>query len=373
MDTLNRLIVFALFCVCAQAAFGHGSAQTSVRLNVDTTGAEVRVELTMPDLMKMVGGGLSAQIESAPEDLRDFALEYQGEVQKHIKLVDATNQILSPTSAWAQLPDFSAASVRNLGLEQQRIEVVLAYHFDRPPETLAVFFDLGQDHHGTPVYADCILRQQGEMTMLPAKLGPGFPLQFTFVWDEPIQPISELSDLQQASLGWRNRPVVSYLQADGERVTWTVMGPLSAWGEFAVDLSRMSDRQLAATLAERFVVRSADAPLERVAVHAARFPLNTFDYRMGRHVPRGQPDTTLLRLDMSFAADAEAEWLEAACLKFPDLSPRIFLSAWLAERAELFEVLQLEANSLRWAVTHAKQFSSHMSAPLEVDTNYLTN
>lgn len=369
MDTLKGLVYVALFCVYAQVVHGHGAAQTSIRLNVYESRAEVRVDVTMPDLMKMVGSGVVSQVESTAHDLREFALEYQGEVQKHFKLIDDTNVVLLPVTAWAQLPDFSAESVQNLGIDQQRIEVVLTYAFDTPPATLAVVFELGQDHHGEPAYADCILRQNDEMTMLPEKVGPGFPIQFSFVWDEPVQAINELSDLEQASIGWQNRPVVSYLQAKGDEVIWTVVGPLSAWGESADDLSRMSDRRLAEVMAEGFTMQSADAPIELLRAQAARFPLNTFDYRRRRHVSRGQPDTTLLRLEMTFAGSDESDWLQAACLKFPDLSPRLFLSAWLPARDESFAILHADADSFRWSPADSTELSRHVSSELRDDAD----
>jgi hypothetical protein len=257
MDTIKRLVCLAFFCAFTQLVYGHGAAQTSIRLNVHETRAEVSVDVTMADLFQMAGREAAAKIESAPQDLREFALEYQGEVQQHFKLINDANTVLLPANAWARLPDFSADAVQNLGIDQQRIEVVLTYTFETAPASLAVLFDLGQDHHGEPVYADCILRQKDEMTMLPGKVGPGFPIQFSFIWDEPVQSIHELSDLKQASIDWRNRPVVSYLQDDGEQVVWTVMGPLSAWGESAADLSRLSDRKLAEVLSAGFVLRNA--------------------------------------------------------------------------------------------------------------------
>ncbi|MGZ0656649.1 hypothetical protein ACWPKS_13680 [Coraliomargarita sp. W4R72] len=369
MDTFKRLVYLALFCVLPAVVHAHGPAQTSIRLNVYESRMEVRIEVTMPDLIKMAGGEISSTIASAPAELRQFALEYQGEVQQHFKLIDDTNQVLIPTSAWAQLPDFESKSIQNLGIDQQRIEVVLGYDFNAAPESIAVVFDLGQDHHGEPAYADCILRQNDEMTMLPEKVGPGFPMQYRFIWDEPTQPIHGLSSLQQASIGWQNRPVVSYLHDDGAHVVWTVMGPFSAWGEFAADLSRMSDRKLAQTMAEGFIIQSADGPLKQLRAQATRFPLNTFDYRMGRHVARGQPDTTLVRLDMTFAAGSEPAWLEAACLKFPDLSPRLLLSAWLAGRAETFAVLDEGTDSFRWVPADSSELSRHVSSELRSDAD----
>ncbi|MDQ8194402.1 hypothetical protein QEH59_08190 [Coraliomargarita sp. SDUM461004] len=371
MDTIKRLVCIACFCVFAQQLFAHGPAQTSVRMDVYEDRAEVRVDVTMPDLMKMAGDALAAEIESAPRNLREFAIEYQGEVQKHFKLIDDSNEVLLPTNVWAQLPNFSDQSVQNLGIDQQRIEVVLAYALDTPPASLAVMFDIGQDHHGEPAYADCILRQRGEMIMLPAKVGPGFPIQFAFVWDEPLQPIHKLSSLEQASIGWENRPVVSYLQQDGARVRWSVIGPLSAWGESAYDYSRMSDHKLAQVLAAGFAIHEPTQALKRSNVAVARFPLSTFDYRRGRHVARGQPDATLVRLDMTFSMDAEAQWLEAACLRFPDLSPRLFLSAWLEGRGETFEVMHAVADSFRWEPASNNQLSRHVDSESRNDADLL--
>ncbi|MDQ8207763.1 hypothetical protein QEH52_09595 [Coraliomargarita sp. SDUM461003] len=349
MDTFFRLFLVACCSVVAPWVHGHGAAQTSIRLNVYEAQLEVRIEVTMPDLIKMVGQELSSEMATAPEALRQFAFEYQGEVQKHFKLVDADNRVLLPSSAWAQLPDFDSSAVQNLGLEQQRIEVVLGYLFESPPQSLAVVFDLGQDHHGAPVYADCILRQNDEMTVLPAKVGPGFSIQYAFVWDEPVQGIHAMSNLDAASIGWEYRPVVSYLYDEGSRVKWSVVAPLSAWGEYAYDLSRMPRHVLADTIAAQFQLSAAGVVLPMQDVEAVCFRMNTFDYQRGRSVRGGDPENMMLRLDMTFESPTvEADWLEARCIDFPALSPRMFLSAWVESQGEDFQVLHPEANSFRW-------------------------
>jgi hypothetical protein len=348
----------------ASAAHGHGAAQTSIRLNVYETHMEAYLDVTIVDLVKMAGGDIANIFETASDGLRQFAVEYQGEVQKHFKLIDGVNQILIPSTAWAEIPDFKDKSVQNLGIDQQRIEVVFGYVFETPPESIAVVFELGEDHHGDPVYADVVLRQGGEMTMLPEKVGPGFSLQFEFVWDEPVQPIHTLSDLSQAGIKWQNRPVLSYLHADEMQVTWAVVAPLSAWGERAFDLSQMPSDLLAETLSEGFALRSDEGTVERLRSTAKCFAIDTFDYRMGREIFGGKPEETLVRLDMVFDTSSVASDLEAVCLDFPESSPRLFFSASVRGEEEVFHVLHPGADHFRWDPTLAHNFSYQEIAPV---------
>jgi hypothetical protein len=97
-------------------------------------------------------------------------------------------------------------------LLQKVVDIVLRVPHAEAPQSLTfwqLFGDRGVFH---PIHADLLVRQQGELLMLPPALSPGFPARLWFNWTTPPPPIAKMTSLAGVTPGWKNRPANARLR-----------------------------------------------------------------------------------------------------------------------------------------------------------------
>ena len=243
------LSLLAGLLLAAHAARGHGRIQTHVTADVREESAKVVINAAWIDLA-LAAGMAWEDFADLPEEVREDVLRTgMRTFADRFFLLDETGERLAAKPPEMELPE-TGGPLPTPGPEQRQGRVTLVFPFAGPPGELLFWQRFGSAkpnelypddaHHSLldrhdfseealpaiPIQSILTIRQNGEMAMLPAEFGPGFPVRFSISWTDDFVPLAHRESLRSAAARADNRPPNGRLTVEDNAVVWRVVAPL---------------------------------------------------------------------------------------------------------------------------------------------------
>ncbi|MEX0326241.1 MAG: hypothetical protein AB3N33_09165 [Puniceicoccaceae bacterium] len=279
---MNRVLPFLILLVLPSLLEGHGRNSTSIRADVRKDEIRIAISAVVVDLLELTGTTVA--------DWEKLSTDEQGQILRHgsgllverIRVV-ADGELLPPAGSFEiNLPDEESGPDRWLPANQQSVSINVRHPLSSAPEDLVFWANFVTGSAGAGFPAQILLRQDGELLMLPAGIGIGLPLAVSLDWDALPEPLAERAGLSSSVAGWRNRPVNAILTLSPEEVGWRVFVPAKLLLE-KLSLSRDSDTEMIKEfMASHFSLSIDGEPLERGTISFRTYSMSAHDIAHGR-------------------------------------------------------------------------------------------
>jgi hypothetical protein len=223
--SMARVLTLIILLALPSLVDAHGRNSTSIRADVQEGGVRVVINAVVIDLLQLTGTS-TADWEGLPLNEREGILRQgAGMMVARFRLVADKTLLPSVKGVEINLPDVESGPGRWLPVNQQSVSIALDYTLTSAPGELVFWVNFVAGPSGAALPAQILVRQDGELLLLPVGIGMGMPLALAFDWEREPEPLAEQTRLGSAVSGWQNRPPNSFLEFSGKEVTWRVFVP----------------------------------------------------------------------------------------------------------------------------------------------------
>ncbi|MEX0331121.1 MAG: hypothetical protein AB3N64_06825 [Puniceicoccaceae bacterium] len=278
---MNRVLPLLILLVLPSLLEGHGRNSTSIRADVRKDEVRIAINAVVVDLLELTGTTL-ADWESLSTDERGQILRHGSELLVGRIRVVADGELLPPAGSFEiNLPDVESGPDRWLPANQQSVSIGVKHSLSSAPENLIFWANFVTGSKGGGFPAQIIIRQEGELLMLPAGIGIGLPLAVSLDWISRPVPVAEQTGLSSSVAGWRNRPVNAILTLGHEEMSWRVFIPARFLLE-KLSLSREPDIEtIKDFMASHFSLSIDGEPMERGSISLRTYSMSAHDIAHG--------------------------------------------------------------------------------------------
>lgn len=339
-----------MLVILTSEALGHGRNSTAIGADVAESGAVVRIDAVVIDLL-LVGGVSLREWRELNAEERGQLLDKSARLMAGRFRLNAEERVLDPLSVEVDIPDLASPVMRRIGLDQQSVPIVLRYNFDSPPSMLTFWQNFDAGNSTEPIYAQLLIRRSGNMVMLPAELGKGFPVSFPFDWAREPQPLAHRRSLQSAACNWQNRPANGRLEVSEKEVRWTVYVSLEAMLAGS-DIKIGDDWVQLREQLESMLYLKINGTKIRSGITALRvYPLSAHALMHDRRLDPGESIEGMVEIEVLAEAGAFPDQVEVGWLLYNESIPLLYSEIWENGDVVEFDILNAERTAHHWSRT----------------------
>lgn len=349
---LRRDLAVLLVLALPSLLLGHGRNSTSLRGYVGQDSVRIEAHAVVLDVLQLAGVSEADWRRLAGPD-KLAVLERGGSVfGERFRLVLDGDRIVEADAFRVELPDIEAGPWRSMEAGQQAVVLNWSYSLPDPPGEL-VFWELFEpDAASPPVLAQLMIRQEGELVMLPAELGRGFLVRYPFNWKERQVPLAERTSLGSAVCGWRNRPPNSVLEIGPDGLAWHVFIPVRQLVEAFGLLPAVLGSAGPQTMAGWFSIK-VDGAERAVGNPGLKFhPLSAHSLAHGDSTAWTGDLNGMAELVLRVPLDGPPRSLEAAVALPGEDPPAVYTALVVPGRPVEFFIQSTGTPTLEWSPNH---------------------
>jgi hypothetical protein len=182
--SMARVLTLIILLALPSLVDAHGRNSTSIRADVQEGGVRVVINAVVIDLLQLTGTS-TADWEGLPLNEREGILRQgAGMMVARFRLVADKTLLPSVKGVEINLPDVESGPGRWLPVNQQSVSIALDYTLTSAPGELVFWVNFVAGPSGAALPAQILVRQDGELLLLPVGIGMGMPLALAFDWEE---------------------------------------------------------------------------------------------------------------------------------------------------------------------------------------------
>lgn len=312
----NEILLFiGLLMCCGSIVHGHGRVESSIKADIGAGAGEIRIQSTVEELLEMEAIPIGEFLGMGGEERESWVKEAQKSLAKGFTLFSGSWEKLEPKESILEDVELESGINEFRGIEQKLVGLSLKYTFEKPPERLIFWQSNVTGSSDYPFYSSFTLRREGQMVMLPAEIGPGFPISYTFNWDEAPVNIATVSNLREVSCGPANRFTNGYLEIEKNRVSWRLSMPILAVREMmegsGIEWADAEEEKLKGLISETMKLEIEGAPEVESRLRIAPYPYRALGVLHGDTEPLGSERTEFVEITLEARFEQEPSAVNA--------------------------------------------------------------
>lgn len=323
---MTRLFPFIILLVMPSITEGHGRNSTSIRADVRKDEVRLVISAVVVDLLELTGTAM-ADWENQSSDGRKRILRQGSRLLLDRIRVVVNSESMPPAGAFTiSLPDEESGPDRWLPANQQSVTIEVGYPLSGAPGELLFWANLVTGSKGRGFPAQILVRQGGELVLLPAGIGTGLPLAVSLDWNSSPEPVAERAGLSSAVAGWRNRAANAILVIGRGELSWRVFVPARLLID-ALSLPRDAGIEaLEELMAPHFSLSMDGEALEGATKSLQLFTMSAHDIAHGTSEPAVDWLGGMVELRLCFTLEAVPNEVQLRCSLIGNGIPVLYTS-----------------------------------------------